>query len=201
MWCSVSISRDLGSGTRPHANTKDRLTAISITRFTFIIGFFGNWSKSTNTQGIYNAAVWTTAELATGLIVANLPASRIIVSKYITKVLDSTGLSKSSKRSHFPSSLENSNRPINKGSSGGASGSKLSSKFWLPVTSIVGSTATAVDSSRLETTRHVHDFDGGSNVELVSVRPHTASDMDLAPPDLSRRPSQIGEKQGASETV
>lgn len=174
------------------------LTAISITRFTYIINFFGNWAKSTNSQGLYNAAVWTTVELTTGLIVANLPASRIIVTKYVIKVLDSTGLSKTSRKSQLPSSPDNSNRPSNKGSGRGSG--VLTSKFWLPVTSIVGSTATTGNDSRLENTRHLHDVDGESNMELVSVRSHPVNDTD-ATPDLSRRPSQLGEKRGTSETV
>lgn len=180
------------------ANAEFSLTAISITRLTYIIGFFGNWAKSTNTKGLYNAAVWTTVEITTGLIVANLPASRIIVTRYVIKVLDSTGLSKSSRKSQLPSSPENSNRPSNKGS-GRASG-MLSSKFWLPVTSIVGSTATTANDTRLENTRHVHDADGESNMELVSVRSHAVNDIDAAA-DLSRQPSRLGEKHGTSENV
>lgn len=163
-----------------------------------IIGFFGNWSKSTNSQGLYNAAVWTTVELTTGLIVANLPASRIIVTKYVIKVLDSTGLSKSSRKSQLPSSAENSNRPSARGSGRGSG--MLSSKFWLPVTSMVRSTATTANDSRVDGTRHVPDADGESNMELVSVRSHAVNDVD-AVQDLSRRPSQLGEKHRTSETV
>lgn len=174
------------------------MTAISITRLTYLIGFFGNWAKSTNTQGLYNAAVWTTVEITTGIIVACLPASRIIVTKYVIKVLDSTGLSKSSRKSQLPSSSpENSNRPSRRGS-GRASG-MLTSKFWLPVTR---STATTANDTRLESTRHVHDADGESNMELVSVRSHAANDADAAAEDLSRRPSQqLGEKRQTCENV
>lgn len=174
------------------------LTAISITRLTMIIGFFGDWSKSTNTHGLYSAAVWTTVELTAGLIVANLPASRIIITKYIVKVLDSTGLSKASRRGQMPSSAENSNRPSAKGSGRGSG--VLTSKFWLPVTSIVRSTATTAVDSRVEETRNSHDADGESNMELVSVRSHAVNDIETAP-ELSRRPSQLGEKHRTSETV
>ncbi|KAI7788579.1 CFEM domain-containing protein [Diaporthe eres] len=174
------------------------LTAISITRFTYIIGFFGNWAKSTDAQGLYNAGIWTAVELTAGLIVACLPASRIIVTKYVIKVLDSTGLSKSSRKSQLPSSPENSNRPSQRGP-GRASG-MLTSKFWLPVNSIVGSTATIANDTQLESTRHVHDADGESNMELVSVRSHAVNDTEAAA-DLSRRPSQLGEKRQTSENV
>lgn len=179
-------------------NAKSSLTAISITRLTYIIGFFGDWAKSTNTDGLYNAAVWTTVELTTGLIVACLPASRIMLTRYVIKVLDSTGLSKSSRKSPFPSSAENSNRPSKKDSGKGSG--VLSSKFWLPVTSTVGSTATTANDTRLQSTTHVHDADGESNMELVSVRSHAVNDTDGAA-DLSRRPSQLGEKQQTSENV
>lgn len=174
------------------------MTAISITRLTYIIGFFGNWAKSTDAQGLYDAAVWTAAELTTGLIVACLPASRIIVTKYVIKVLDSTGMSKSSRKSQLPSSPENSNRPSERGP-GRASG-MLTSKFWLPVNSIMGSTATTANETQLESTRHVHDADGESNMELVSVRSHAVNDTETAA-DLSRRPSQLGEKRQTSENV
>ncbi|KAI3398753.1 hypothetical protein diail_8620 [Diaporthe ilicicola] len=174
------------------------LTTISITRLTYLVGFFGNFGKSTDARPLYNAAVWTAAELTAGIIVACLPASRILVAKYASKVIESTGLSRPSKKSHLPDSAENSNRPSNK-SSGKGSG-VLTSKFWLPIASIAGSTATTANDSRLESTRHVRDVDGESNMELVSVSSHAVNDAEAAA-DLSRRPSQLGEKQGAKYNV
>ncbi|KAI7782216.1 hypothetical protein LA080_013761 [Diaporthe eres] len=63
------------------------LTAASIVRLTTLREFAKDPNDYTS---YYPVAVWTVVELTVGMIVASLPAARIIVVKYGTSVLDAT---------------------------------------------------------------------------------------------------------------
>lgn len=133
---------------------------------TFVLVFYlGNY---------YAVAVWATAEISTGILVACIPAARIVVLKYAGSVIAATGLSSRSDRSDLPRHAKSSGASSSGLDSRPGGGGKRLSKFRLPMPSL--------GSSRLLSSiaRELGTDSRGQPTMLDAARTGTVSEEQLA---------------------